>query len=230
MRNFARALRGMCAVAAGLLFAASASAQGVFAPGNQVIGGRLDGTNFVQGAIGSDGGNTVYTDNFFPMNETPDHIVDGAGQKYLNFAELNTGVIITPSAPSIARSLTLWTANDAVGRDPATYQMYGTNTAIAPNAGPYPLSNFSLISSGSLALPITRNLGGVNPLLDANSQTVAFDNTVSYASYLVVFPTVKDEVAVNSMQVAEIQLNVPEPGVMGLVAVGAVALMRRRMR
>jgi hypothetical protein len=223
-------MSALCAVATGWVFTASASAQGVFAPGDQVVGGRLDGTDFVQGAVGTDGGNTVYTDNVWPMNEPPERIIDGAGQKYLNFAELNTGVIITPSASSIARSLTLWAANDAPGRDPLTYQLYGTNAAIAPDAGPYPLSNFSLISSGSLALPITRNLGGANPLLDANSFTVSFDNNVSYASYLVLFPTVKDEPAVNSMQVAEIQLNVPEPGVMGLVAVGAVALMRRRTR
>jgi hypothetical protein len=230
MSVFTRVLRGICAVAAGLVFVESASAQGVFAPGNQIIGGRLDGTNFVQGAVGTDGGNTVYTDNVWPTNEPPLRIIDGAGQKYLNFAELNTGVIITPSAASVARSLTLWTANDAEGRDPATYALYGTNAAIVPDAGPYALSNFSLISEGPLALPATRNLGGTNPLLDANSLTVSFDNSASYTSYLLLFPTVKNEPLVNSMQIAEVQLNVPEPGVLGLAGVGMVALLRRRGR
>jgi hypothetical protein len=101
---------------------------------------------------------------------------------------------------------------------------------ITTGTGPYPLSDFSLISSGALALPTTRNLGGQNPLLDANSFTVSFNNTTPYASYLLLFPTVKDEVAVNSLQVAEVQLNVPEPGMIGLAGVGALALMRRRVK
>src|SRR5207237_9068912 len=83
------------AMAGAALFANSASAQ-VFAPTDTVVGGRSDGTSFLVGAAGSDGGSTVYTDNVWPAAESPDHIIDRVGQKYLNFAELNTGVIVTP--------------------------------------------------------------------------------------------------------------------------------------
>src|SRR6266545_4088833 len=82
-----------------VLFAAcfnSGLAAPLFAPGNPIFGGRINGSNFEVGAIGLDGGNTNYTDNFWPAAESPDHAIDGFGQKYLNFAELNTGFIVTP--------------------------------------------------------------------------------------------------------------------------------------
>src|SRR5437868_4781982 len=126
---------------AALLSSNSACAQ-VFAPTDTIVGGRSDGTNFLVGAAGSDGGSTNYTDNVWPAAESPDHIIDGVGQKYLNFAELNTGVIVTPAAGAqIVRTLKFWTANDAVERDPTSYQLFGTNNAVT-GGGPFPLSNF----------------------------------------------------------------------------------------
>lgn len=236
-------------VTAGIALACSAlSAQAlpIFAPGDQIYGGISDGTNFTVGAVGTDGGNTNYTDNFFPLNETPDHVIDGVGQKYLNFAELNTGFLVTPSFNlgngSIVNSIKLWTANDAEGRDPETYSLFGTNVAIAGGAGQgttFPLSQFTLISSGALALPTTRQMGGQGAL-DTDtagvpaitSQEVTFANGSLYRSYLVVFPTVKNEPAVNSMQVGEVQLNgVPEPStiaLLGLTTAGLTVLRRRR--
>ena len=198
----------------------SASAQvtvPLFSPTDTVFGGISDGTNFLVGAVGTDGGNTNYTDNVWPAAESPDHIIDGVGQKYLNFAELNAGVVITPNlSPTLGTQLTslkFWTANDAEVRDPATYSLFGTNAVLTPG-GPFALSLFTPISSGALALPTTRNLGGTNPLQDANSQTVAISNTQAYKSYMILFPTVKTEVSANSMQIAEVQafgVAVPEP-------------------
>ncbi|HEY7115150.1 MAG TPA: hypothetical protein VH475_01110 [Tepidisphaeraceae bacterium] len=215
-----------------------ASAQAIFAPtdGPGVIGGRSDGTSFLVGAVGVDGGNNVYTDNVWPAAESPDHIIDGFGQKYLNFAELNTGVIVTPAfnggGGSVARSLKFWTANDTPGRDPVTYQLLGTNNTIT-GAGPFPLSNFTLISSGTLSLPASRNAGGTTaPLDDANSQLVSFANSTSYKTYMLLVPTIKDEPTVNSMQVAEIQLftTVPEPSCFAVAGVGGLLLASRRRR
>ena len=209
----------------------------IFAPGDPIIGGISDGTNFLVGAVGSDGGNTVYTDNVWPMNEDPTHAIDGVGQKYLNFAELNTGFIVTPSLGgalnTIVTGITIWTSNDAVGRDPATYQLLGTNAAIA-GGGPFFLSDFTLISSGGLALPGTRQPGGNSALQADTQQTITFANSADYDSYLVLFPTVKDEPTVNSMQVGDVQLDgtvVPEPstlGLLGLTTAGVMALRRRR--
>jgi len=206
-------------------------------PTDAVFGGRSDGTSFLVGAVGTDGGNTVYTDNVWPMNESPDHLVDGVSQKFLSFAELNTGFIVTPGTlgvgnTSIATSLQIWTANDADVRDPASYELYGTNATIT-GSGPFALTLFTLISSGPLSLPLTRNGTGTAALVDANSQTVAFANSQSYKSYLVLFPTVRNEPSANSMQVGEVEISgtiVPEPGVFALAGVASIGLLSRRRR
>lgn len=217
------------AVAAALAFSGSVQAANIFTPGDAVLGGASDGVNFNVGVAGTAGGV-----NNWPGGEPPTSAIDGVGQKYLNFAEINTGVLVTPSfnggAGSIVTGLTLWTANDSPERDPSSYEVYGTNQVIG--GGPFPLSGFSLISSGPLALPDTRNAGGAAVLDSLNSQILNFTNTASYTSYLVLFPTVKN-VSANSMQIAEIQLDgvVPEPATAGLAALSAgLLLMRRRGR
>ena len=227
-----KAFLELLAVAA--IGSASANAASIFAPGDTIFGGRSDGTSFLVGAVGTDGGATVYTDNVWPMAESPDHAIDGVSQKYLNFAELNSGLIVTPNfnsgLGSVVTSIQLWTANDAEGRDPATYELYGTNAVVA-GGGPFALSTFTLVSSGSLALPVGRNLTGVNPLNDANSQTVTFTNTQSYKTYMILFPTVKSEPTVNSMQVGEVQIFgnvIPEPSSCALLALGSLVAIRRR--
>lgn len=204
----------------------------VFAPGDTIVGGRINAPNFEVGAVGGNVSPDVYTDNFWPAAESPDHDIDGVGQKYLNFAELNTGFIVTPSFNggngSVVTGIQLWTANDAPERDPASFELYGTNATIS-GPGPFALSNFTLINSGALSLPSTRNAGGAAALDPANSQTVSFTNGTSYKSYLVNFPTVNNEPAANSMQIAEVQLNgsvpVPEPGMLGLLALSTLGVL-----
>jgi len=215
-----------------LLSAWSLQAANIFTPGDTVFGGKSDGTDFVLGVVG-----TAQPEiNNWPAGEPPSAAINGVGQKYLNFGKFNTGILVVPSFNggngSIVTSMTLWTANDSPARDPASYEIHGSTQAIGGD-GPFPLSGFTLISSGALALPETRNAGGESPLLPENSQTVAFANSASYTSYLILFPTVKDGVAANSMQIAEIQLDgvVPEPASAGLAALGLGALlMRRRAR
>jgi hypothetical protein len=233
MRVLGVGKKSFAALAVGVLLGLYSAAQvrasvPIFAPtdGAAVIGGRSDGTNFTAAVAGTVGGA-----NNFPAGESPNHVVDGVGQKYLNFARLDTGFLITPGVgASVADSLKLWTANDAVERDPASYSLLGTNSPIS-GAGPFALSNFSLISSGALALPSTRNGGGTTALDDANSQTASFANSNSYLTYLVLFPTVKGPGG-NSMQIAEVQLfgTVPEPTTLSLLGLGAMGLLARRRR
>ncbi len=216
-------------VAAAVATAGSLQAAAIFSPSDAVLGGIVSGGNFVVGTVG-----TTASTNNWPTNEPPTALVDGVGQKYLNFFELGTGAIITPTfnsgAGSVATSIKLWTANDAEPRDPSSYELWGTNTAIS-GSGPFSMASFTQISAGSLALPSSRNAGGLAVLDDANSQTISFANTTGYKSYLIMFPTVKDSVSANSMQIAEVQLfgdPVPEPGTLALGGLALLGFMRRR--
>lgn len=170
-----------------------------------------------------------------PAGEVASHAIDDIGQKYLNFLDLSSGIQVTPSAnpnndPVVA--IRLYTANDAEPRDPASFQLSGSNDSIS---GPW-----THIASGNLALPSGRNPGGgavaIPPTgnLSAFNQTVEFPNTESFAHYQIIFPTLKDAVAANSMQIAEIELIadvVPEPtavSLFGLAILGLTAALRRR--
>jgi PEP-CTERM motif len=210
-----------------LVTVASVQAANIFTPGDAVVGGQISGSDFVAGAEGFTGGA-----NNWPGGEPPSAAIDGAGQKYLNFGILNTGILVTPSfnggAGSVVTGMTLWTANDAVERDPTSYQLYGSNGVIG--ASPYAMAGFSLISSGNLALPASRNAGGAAILDPLNSQTLTFANSTSYQNYLVIFPTVLNTPAANSMQIAEIQLDgvVPEPATAALALLGLAGVLRRR--
>ena len=106
----------------------------------------------------------------------------------------------------------LWVAEDAVERDPASYQLYGTNAAIPAltSGNTVALSSFTLLSSGTLTLPATRD--GTQDATGL-SQIVPIPNSTAYASYLLVFPTVKGPAA-NSMQISEVQLY--DSGIIGV--------------
>ena len=199
----------------------------IFSPGDEIWGIQVDGDSINVGVEG-----TADDVNNWPGGEPPASAIDGVGQKYLNFGKTNTGFLATPGLPSIATSITLWTANDSEPRDPSGYQVWGTNVAIA-GGGPFSLTDFTAISTGDLALPSSRNEGGDVPLLPENSQTVDFANGDIYSSYLIVFPDVKDNPNANSMQIAEVQLGgtiIPEPAAVALVCMGLAALgwVRRR--
>lgn len=212
--------------------AASASAATLLSPGDAILGGVLNGANFEVGTIGTTGGA-----NNWPGPEPPEDLINGliggGGEKYLNFARENTGFIVTPAAstgglPTLISSMELWVANDTVARDPASYALYGTNEAIS-GGGPFPLSDFTLISSGALALPDGRNtVTGTSGL----SEVVNINAAEAFTAYMVVFPTVKDNTT-NSMQLSEIQFDgtvVPEPSSSLLLALGGWALLLRRRR
>lgn len=182
----------------------------LLSPTDQIIGGILNDTEFVEGFASTAAGG-----NNWPSAEPPEELIDGSfgggGAKYLNFFELNTGVIITPVAgATVVNQMTLWTANDSEPRDPASYELYGTNVTIT-KGGPgttYSKSDFTLISEGALELPSERAFDptpiGDTPFAAGPRQTVEIDNTESYTSYMLIFPTVKDEISANSMQVSEL--------------------------
>jgi len=207
-----------------------ASAASIFSPGDPIAGGQLNGGTFNLGSEGTQG-----DANNWPGAEAPADLINGAigggGEKYLNFGKTNTGIVVTPTAggglPSVVTSMELWVANDANERDPASYQLFGSNAAINLGAD-IALSDFTLISEGGLALPLDRDNAN-----DATgfSQVVSIDNSAAYSSYMLVFPTIRNEGATNSMQLSEVQLEgtfVPEPSTTLVALLGLLPLLRRR--
>lgn len=121
-----------------------------------------------------------------PAGEAPEKVIDNsAATKYLNFDKTNTGFTVTLPAPRPVASLNFISANDDQRRDPAGFELYGSNDG----------ENFTLITAGALNFPENR----------FSSLEVLTGSTAAYSNYRVVFPTVKDEEGANSMQIAEVQ-------------------------
>ena len=159
--------------------------------------GRLNGAQFEVGTVAASGTNT------WPATEPPGNAFDGTFAKSLIRNATNAGYVFTPgscdAAGRVINQMRIYTANDSVSRDPASYAIYGTTSVISGN-GPFALAQFTLISSGSLALPSGRN---TSSLSDTNSQLVSFANSTAYKSYMLVFPTNSGDGA--STQIGEVK-------------------------
>ena len=167
-------------------------------------------------------------DSSFPGGEAPANILDNdAGTKYLNFGRENSGFIVTPaSGPSTVKVFQITTANDSPSRDPASWELYGTDDPImSMDNSRGDGESWTLVDSGSVDLPMDRLTRG---------PSVAVNNDVAYASYRMIFPTIRDPLAgdANSMQISGAQFFVPEPSciVLGMfaLAIGYGSIWCRR--
>jgi hypothetical protein len=119
-------------------------------------------------------------------------IDNNTATKYLSFTKLNTGFTVTPSMGStLIGGITITSANDAPERDPASYQIFGSNDGGATfTAQP--------IAQGSI------------PIFTARFQKVSLTFTTpvtqTFTTYKVIFPTVANATAANSMQLSELEL------------------------
>lgn len=162
-----------------------ASAVTLFGPGDTAIAIDLD----------------LVHPSSYPGGEPPVNATDqNVATKYLNFGASGTGFIVTPSGgSSTIASLQLRAANDAPERDPLTYDLYGTNDAICSvDNGGGDCEAWSLISSGMTGLD-------VDPGRDMDGVVQDFANGNAYTSYKMIFPTLRDAGAANSMQVNDVQ-------------------------
>ncbi|UCG48406.1 MAG: PEP-CTERM sorting domain-containing protein [Phycisphaerales bacterium] len=162
------------------IMAAPTFAIPILAPGDFII------------AVDADG---LVSNSSYPGNEAPANVLDGnPATKYLNFAGAGSGFIVTPNfGTSLVQSFTLTTANDAEGRDPVDWELYGTNDAITSADNSTGLAeNWTLIDAGTVALPPDRLT--VGPVVTVNSMSL-------YSSYQMIYPTLKGS---NLMQVADV--------------------------
>ncbi len=163
------------------LFAGSAMA---FA----LVAGAATGAWAVPFDVTNPGDAITPTSGNHPGGEAAPNAIDNRyNTKYLNFDKLNTGFTVTPaSGSSVIRALTITSANDAPERDPASYRVLGSNDG----------TNFDLITEGAVGPFAGRFI----------QQDFEFVNNTAYSSYRVLFPTVANAGAANSMQVGEVQL------------------------
>jgi hypothetical protein len=143
----------------------------------------------------------VPNDEDWPGGETPDLCIDNNDlTKYLHFKgdEGPSGIQVTPSVgPTVVMGLSLTTANDVPGRDPITFELYGSNDGID--------GTYEMIASGDIV-----DFAGEAewPRFTMNATEIMFENEMVYTTYKIVFPTIRGPVggSVNSMQIAEIEL------------------------
>ena len=123
-----------------------------------------------------------------PGGEQYFNVTDGnIGTKYLNFNKTNVGFTVQLAAPTIIRQLALTTANDVPARDPMTIAIYGSNV------------------QGQLGTLIANDVATNLSTNRYTTSNVAFDNSTSYTYYTVVYLTLRNYAAANSVQLAEAQ-------------------------
>ena len=204
----------------GFLFETPAQTD-VTTPGDPIIGGQMIGGVFAPATQGAPAGNA----NMYPIDGLPAFVIDnGATSRYRNFGEVFTGFVVTPNfghniGGTFVSSFSLITAPDAPERDPLAFTLEGTQGD--PLTGSY-----SLIFSGSTGLD-------VDPGRTAAKLT-AFPVVGAFTSYRVIFPTVRNSTATDSMQIGEVQINgvlaFPEPSTFALLGISAIGILATRRR
>ena len=180
-----RVLSLMAVTSLVLSTATTLPAASLFGPGDLIIAVDVDP-------------DSLFSESDYPANESPANLLDGdVATKYLNFGKENAGIIVTPGiGPSTLRTIDFYSANDFVERDPASYAIYGTNDTILSLDGSDGLmENWTLISEGDLLFSEDRQV-----LADS----VSFENSISYASYRLTFPSLRDTETASSLQLSDV--------------------------
>jgi hypothetical protein len=140
----------------------------------------------------------------WPAAEVPANVIDNdVTTKFLHFRgdAQATGFSVTPSLGyTVVTGLTLATANDSQNRDPVSWEVYGARTSID---GPWVLIASGTVDDFARPFDWPRRWKNVTP--------IGFKNTLAFAHYKVMFPTVKRlsgglPSTPNSMQIAEVEL------------------------
>jgi hypothetical protein len=204
--------RGGCVLALFLFCASSAMAQpGLLSSADTAIGIDLDST-FVNLPAMNNGR--------YPTAESPRQAIDGLSTtKYLNFGNVGSGFIVTPTLlPGIPiDGFRITTGNDAPGRDPASWSLFGFNGTLitmdsGPDAGgpPTEINETGMaeawvpIASGSVALPGDPAAPAAEQQRGVAGPMVTVASTTPYQHYKFIVDSLKQP-GNGIMQFAEIQ-------------------------
>jgi hypothetical protein len=138
----------------------------------------------------------------YPAGQPSANALDSiATTQYANLGERNAGFVTAQGAPSFGapvRSIVFTSGMGDPAGDPTTWELYGTNVPVAsPDNSDGNLEPWTLISSGVVNLPLSRGAAG---------PPVSFVNGTIYSDYRIVFPTIRDFRAANSMQIGEVTM------------------------
>jgi len=187
----------------------------------EVIAGQAVGWDVTWPGDHSVGTSMHYPGGDYPPGpfgpESPEMAIDDdPTTKYLNRDKENSGFIVTPSlVPTTIDSISLTTANDSPERDPASVTILGSNDGVGWS-------------------PIVTDL--ITPLPDERFSKTVFSFEAEtpglFEIYQLIFPTLKNSNAATSMQIAEVELigDIPEPATVGILLIGALAVVRRKCR
>lgn len=172
-----------------------ASAADLLAPGQPIIGVAA-APGSAASAIAVVG--TAAGANNYPAAETPAMAIDGStSSKYLNFAEINTGFIVTiPGGLTTVTGFQFTAANDAPERDPITVSIEGTSAADPTTAATN--ATWTSIYSGQSGL-------AADPGRFGPGAAMAFANAFKFNTYRVLITSVRTGASANSMQFSEVQ-------------------------
>ena len=171
------------------------SAANLLAPGHQIIGvAATPGSPASAVAVSG----TIAGANNFPSAESPPNAIDNStGTKYLNFAEINCGFIVTiPGGSSTVTGFQFTTANDAPERDPITITIEGTTAADPTTAAGN--ATWTQIYSGPSGL-------GTDPGRLGVGGAISFANASAFNTYRLLITDVRNQATANSMQFSEVQ-------------------------
>jgi hypothetical protein len=145
-----------------------------------------------------------------PFNKGVTNVFDGTLNSYESFGSNDSsapflgpvGFIVRPQlSPSVVTGIRIFTSGSHPEDDPSDYVLQGSTVG---TNGPW-----VTISSGALALPLARNIGGGAPINITNQalQEIDFTNTQYEVAYQLSFNDVRNNSAAsNGVQVAEVQL------------------------